>query len=207
MAVKAQASAPELIRQALAESIRLKQRILDDPAFLARVEEAASLTLEAMRRGKKVLICGNGGSAADAQHLCGEFVSRFRFDRPSLPAIALNCNTSTMTSIGNDYDYSLLFSRQVQGLGAEGDVLWAISTSGNSANIRNALAAARERGMVTVGFLGGTDAGGKISGGCCAPLCDVALTVPGDDTPRIQEVHILLGHILCDIVERGMFGK
>lgn len=207
MAVNEQTFAPELIRQALAESIRLKQRILDDPAFLTLVEEAATLTLEAVRRGKKVLICGNGGSAADAQHLCGEFVSRFRFDRPSLPAIALNCNTSTMTSIGNDYDYSLLFSRQVQGLGAEGDVLWAISTSGNSANICNALAAARDKGMVTVGFLGGTDAGGKMPGGCCAPLCDVALTVPGDDTPRIQEVHILLGHVLCDIVERGMFGK
>ena len=205
--MKEQTFAPELIRQALAESIRLKQRILDDPAFLALVEEAAALTLAAMRRGKKVLICGNGGSAADAQHLCGEFVSRFRFDRPSLPAIALNCNTSTMTSIGNDYDYSLLFSRQVQGLGAEGDVLWAISTSGNSANIRNALAAARDKGMVTVGFLGGTVAGGKTPGGCCASLCDVALTVPGDDTPRIQEVHILLGHVLCDIVERGMFGK
>ena len=195
----------EMIRHGLDDSIALKRRVAEDETLLIQLEKAARISLEAMRSGKKILICGNGGSAADSQHLCGEFVSRFRFDRPSLPAIALNCNTSTLTSIGNDYDYSIIFSRQVQGLGAEGDVLWAISTTGNSPNIRKALEAAKDKHMHTVGFLGGITQGQRVAGGCCAPLCDVPLIVPSNDTPRVQEVHILLGHILCDIIEKELF--
>lgn len=189
----------DLIQKSISDSIAVKQAILADPQLLSQVERAAEVTLATLKAGGKVLICGNGGSAADTQHLAGEFVSRFRFDRPPLPAIAFNTNTSTLTSIGNDYEYAMIFSRQVEAFGKPGDILWGITTTGGSENIRRAFEAARSRGITTVGFLGG-------SGGACLSWTDIPLLVPSFDTPRVQESHILLGHILCDCVEQAMFG-
>lgn len=190
----------DLIQSSIRDSIRAKEAILASPALLETVSRVAEETVRSLRDGGKVLLCGNGGSAADAQHLAGEFVSRFRFDRPALPAVALNCNASIVTAIGNDYAYRLIFRRQVEALGRPGDILWAFSTTGSSENIRLAMEAARAMGMRTVGFLGG-------SGGVCLEVSDDALLVPSGDTPRVQECHIMLGHILCDCVERTLFGK
>ena len=190
----------DLIRSSIQDSVELKQKILADPALLEQLRLGAEETIRCLRAGGKVLLCGNGGSASDAQHLAGEDVSRNRYDRPPLPAVALNCNASILTAIGNDYEYRLVFQRQVEGLGCPGDVLWAFSTTGNSENVELALRAARKRGMKTLGFLGG-------SGGGCLSESDIPLLVPGGDTPRVQECHILMGHILCDCVERALFPR
>jgi D-sedoheptulose 7-phosphate isomerase len=164
-------------------------------AALARV---AQTCIEALRRGNKILFAGNGGSAADAQHLAGELVSRFNYDRPGLPAFALTTDTSVLTAIGNDYGYEHLFARQIEAVGMRGDVFIGISTSGRSPNVLKALRTARERGLVTVGLTGR-------SGGAMPELCDHCLRVPADATPRIQEGHISLGHTLCYLIERALF--
>lgn len=172
--------------------------MLADVALLARVEAAAEACIKALSNGGKVLLAGNGGSAADAQHIAGEFVSRFAFDRPGLPAIALTTDTSILTAIGNDYGYEKLFARQVQAHAQKGDVFIAYSTSGKSPNVIAALQEVNNRGVVCIGMTGNR-------GGPMKELCDHYLDVPSGDTPKIQEGHAVLGHILCGLVERALF--
>jgi D-sedoheptulose 7-phosphate isomerase len=162
--------------------------------------EVAQALIAAFRAGKKVLLCGNGGSAADAQHLAAEFVGKFYFDRPALPAEALTVNTSSLTAIGNDYSFDVVFSRQVEAFGAAGDVLIGITTSGNSRNVVEAFRVARQRGILTVGLTGA-------SGGTLKEAADYCICIASTDTPRIQEHHILVGHILCELVEQALFGE
>ena len=152
------------------------------------------------RSGNKLMLAGNGGSAGDAQHIAGEFLSRLNFDRAPLPAIALSTDTSVLTAIGNDYGYEQVFERQIRGLGKRGDGFIAISTSGRSPNILAALRAARDLGVTTIGFAGGT-------GGTMKDFCDVCLLAPSDETPQIQQIHITAAHIICGLVERSIFGK
>jgi D-sedoheptulose 7-phosphate isomerase len=178
-------------------SIDVKSAILNDTEFLALVEQAAQLCADALRNGKKILFAGNGGSASDAQHLSAELVGRYKFDRASLAAIALTTDTSALTAIGNDYGYDEVFSRQVSGLGQEGDVLVAISTSGNSANILKACDVAEEKGLKIIGMSG---AKGKLK-----EQADICLAVPAPETATIQEAHIMLGHIICDGIEQILF--
>lgn len=180
------------------ETQRVMSTMLADETLLARVEAAAEACIHAMKRGNKVLLVGNGGSAADAQHIAGEFVSRFAFDRPGLPAIALTTDTSILTAIGNDYGYDKLFARQVQAHAQKGDILIAYSTSGKSPNVVAALQEARNRGVVCIGMTGNRV-------GPMKELCDHYLDVPSADTPKIQEGHAVLGHILCGLVERALF--
>lgn len=182
----------------LAESIAVKQRVQADTALLALVRDVAVKCAEACKSGKKVLFAGNGGSAADAQHLAGEFVSRFNYDRPGLASFALTVDTSVLTAIGNDYGYEKLFERQIQACAQAGDVFIGLSTSGNSPNILRALEQARKMGVYTVGMTGET--GGKM-----LEASDVCLRVPSRETPRIQESHITLGHIICGLVEHIIF--
>ncbi len=182
----------------LTETQRVFSAMLGDDGLLVRLEGASQACIDAFGRGNKVLLAGNGGSAADAQHIAGEFVSRFAFDRPGLPAIALTTDTSILTAIGNDYGYERLFARQVQAHGAKGDVFIAYSTSGKSPNIIAALEEARDRGLTCVGMTGNR-------GGPMRDLCDYYLDVPSADTPKIQEGHAVLGHILCGLVERAIF--
>lgn len=172
--------------------------MLADEALLARVEAAAEACTTALRNGGKILLAGNGGSAADAQHIAGEFVSRFAFDRPGLSAIALTTDTSILTAIGNDYGYEKLFARQVQAHAQKGDIFIAYSTSGKSPNVIAALQEANNRGVVCIGMTGNR-------GGPMKDLCDHYLDVPSADTPKIQEGHAVLGHILCGLVERALF--
>jgi D-sedoheptulose 7-phosphate isomerase len=164
------------------------------------IRRVVTLCLEALRNGNKILFAGNGGSAADCQHLAGELVSRFHYDRPGLPAVALTTDTSILTAIGNDYGYEYLFARQIEAIADRGDVFFGISTSGRSLNILKALQTAKEKGVATVGMTGK-------SGGDMLPLCEHCLCVPADSTPRIQEGHILIGHIICCLIEQGMFPK
>lgn len=190
----------EIIEKSIRESIALKQAVLTDQDLLQGIEQAARAMLTTFRNGGKVLFCGNGGSAADAQHLAAELSGRFYTDRPPLFAEALHVNSSYLTAVANDYGYDLVFARMVEAAGRSGDVLVAISTSGNSPSILNAAAKAKDLAMQLIGLTGK-------SGGQLGPSCDVLLNVPSTDTPRIQEAHILIGHILCEIVEREMFGK
>jgi D-sedoheptulose 7-phosphate isomerase len=171
-----------------------------DPEFVATIAAIADRVTAALASGHKVLLAGNGGSAADAQHLAGELVSRFYYDRPAAAAIALTVDSSVLTAIANDYGYDRVFERQVQGLGRPGDVLIAISTSGRSPNILKALAAARATGIVAIGFTGS-------SGGDMMPLCDLCLRAPSDSTPLIQQLHITAGHIVCALVEERLFPR
>ena len=152
----------------------------------------------AFKNGNRVYFCGNGGSAADAQHLAAEFSGRFYTDRKALPAEALHCNTSYLTAVGNDYGFDVVYSRMIEGIGEEGDVLVGLSTSGNSANIINAIEAAKQKKMTTVGFTG-------LTGGQMRSVCDYLINIPSTDTPRIQESHILIGHIVCQLVEEKYF--
>jgi D-sedoheptulose 7-phosphate isomerase len=188
----------------VADAIRATARLLDamaeDAPLCAATTAAAERVTAALRAGHKLMICGNGGSAADAQHWAGELVSRFNYDRPGLAAIALTTDSSILTAIGNDYGYERVFSRQVEALGQAGDVLFAISTSGNSANIVAALEAARARDIATVGFTGQ-------AGGAMAALCDICVRIPSDSTPRIQEGHEVLGHAICAMVEAAIFPR
>lgn len=187
------------IQESIEQSIAVKQQILTDAALMQRVAEAASLIEQSLRGGGKIHFCGNGGSAADAQHLAAELSGRFYFDRPPLNAEALHCNTSYLTAVGNDYGYDHVFSRLLRGTGRRGDVLVGISTSGNSRNILEAYRVAQEMGIHIVSLTGQT--GGKMRD--CGGLL---LNVPSTDTPRIQESHIMLGHIICELVETAMFG-
>lgn len=188
----------------VAEAIRETARLLDamaaDAPLCAATTAAAELVTAALRAGRKLMICGNGGSAADAQHWAGELVSRFHYDRPGLAAIALTTDSSILTAIGNDYGYDRVFARQVEALGQAGDVLFAISTSGNSKNILAALEAARARDVATVGFTGQ-------GGGAMVGLCDICIRIPSDSTPRIQEGHEVLGHAICAMVEAAIFPR
>jgi D-sedoheptulose 7-phosphate isomerase len=186
------------VRDALLGTADMLRAMSDDPAVSGALCASVDAVVGALRAGRKVLLAGNGGSAADAQHIAGEFVSRFAFDRPGLAAIALTTDTSILTAIGNDYGYEKLFSRQVQALGARGDVFVGISTSGKSPNVLRAFEEARRIGLVTIGMTGNR-------GGPMTELCDHLLAVPSADTPRIQEGHIVLAHTLCLLVERAMF--
>jgi D-sedoheptulose 7-phosphate isomerase len=186
------------IRAQIAETQDIMSKMMVDPVLLTRVEAAASACITTLKGGRKVLLAGNGGSAADAQHIAGEFVSRFKLDRPGLPAIALTTDSSILTAIGNDYGYEKLFARQVQALGGPGDLFIAYSTSGKSPNILRALEQARAMGLVNVGMTGN-------QGGPMRDLCDYCLEVPSAETPKIQEGHLVLGHILCGAVENAMF--
>lgn len=190
----------DIIVSQIKESVSVKESILRDSDTLDVIKEVAELVTDAYKNGFKTLLAGNGGSAADAQHIAGEFVSRFYFDRPGLPSIALSTDTSILTAIGNDYGFDKLFERQVQAQGVAGDVFIGISTSGNSKNIIKALLASKEKGIKTVGLTGQ-------SGGNMAELCDFCIKVPSMETPRIQESHILIGHIICCIVEEAIFGS
>jgi D-sedoheptulose 7-phosphate isomerase len=189
-------NAAEMLRA----SASVTKAMAEDAALCAATERAAMMVVASLRAGGKLLLCGNGGSAADAQHWAGELVSRFHYDRPGLPAIALTTDTSIMTAIGNDYGYERLFARQVEALALPGDVLFALSTSGRSPNILAALRTARERGVRTVGFT--RDAGDEME-----PLCDLTLRVPSGSTPHIQEGHEVLGHVICAMVEAAMFPR
>jgi D-sedoheptulose 7-phosphate isomerase len=175
-------------------------KILANEQLLSEIEQIGERCVAVLRGDRKILLAGNGGSAADAQHLAGEFVSRFAFDRPGLPAFSLVTDTSVMTAIGNDYGYEHLFARQIQAVGVAGDIFIGISTSGRSPNILAALREAKRKGLVTVGFTGET-------GGEMPMLCDYCLKIPSGETPKIQEGHIVLGHIICGIVEKRIFGS
>ena len=190
----------ERMRQAVAESIATKQRILEDSALMSRLEEASKLVAASLRQGGKIHFCGNGGSAADAQHLAAELSGRFYYDRPPLNAEALHCNTSYLTAVGNDYGYEWVFARLLRGTGHAGDVLVGLSTSGNSKNILKAYEVCKEMGIRIISLTGET--GGKMK-----EYSDILLNVPSTDTPRIQESHIMLGHILCELVEAAIFPK
>jgi D-sedoheptulose 7-phosphate isomerase len=181
------------------ESISVKEALRNDSKLIASIEAVASASSDAFRNDKKVLFCGNGGSASDAQHIAAELSGRFYFDRPPLYAEALHCNTSYVTAVANDYSYDEIFARSVRGSGRKGDVLFGITTSGNSPNVVRAVEAANEIGMITVGMTG--EGGGKLKG-----LCSHLINVPSRDTARIQEAHILVGHILCELIEESVFG-
>lgn len=188
------------VRAAIGVTARLLDAMAADAELCAATARAAEICVAALRAGRKVMLCGNGGSAADAQHWAGELVSRFNYDRPGLAAIALTTDSSILTAIGNDYGYDRVFARQVEALGAAGDVLFALSTSGNSPNVLAALDAARARGIATVGFTGET-------GGAMAALCDVCIRIPSRSTPRIQEGHEVLGHAICAMIEAAIFPR
>ncbi|MBG9378386.1 D-sedoheptulose 7-phosphate isomerase [Panacibacter sp. DH6] len=187
------------IKEIISASIETKQKILADDAMLQHICDAVNTVTAAFRNGKKVLFCGNGGSAADAQHLAAEFSGRFYKDRAALPSEALHCNTSYLTAVANDYSYDVIYSRIVEGTGNAGDVLVGLSTSGNSGNIVKAFEAAKAKNMITIGFTG--ESGGKMK-----ELSDYLFNVPSKDTPRIQESHIMIGHIICELVETKLFG-
>lgn len=183
----------------IADSAATKQAILENDGLVNLIVEVAQACVEVYRNGKKIMIAGNGGSAADAQHFAAELVGRYGFDRPSLPSIALTTDSSNLTAIGNDYGYEYVFSRQLEGLAQEGDLFIGISTSGNSQNVINAFTSAKERGVTTVALVGR-------DGGKMAQMADYAIIVPSNATPRIQESHLLIEHMLCDIIEKEIFG-
>ena len=189
----------KIVKEILNESIRVKKKIVDDPSLLSQINQISSIMIEAYRRKNKVILFGNGGSAADAQHIAGELVNRLHLEREALPAIALTTDSSVLTSIANDYDYSRIFARQVEAWAKQGDVVIGISTSGSSSNVIEAVKTAKEKGAKTVGFTG--KKGGKL-----AELVDFVISVPSDETPRIQESHITILHIICCLVERELFG-
>jgi D-sedoheptulose 7-phosphate isomerase len=187
------------IKNIIEASVLVKQQILADEALQQTIENAVSTIVRSFNAGNKVLFCGNGGSAADAQHLAAEFSGRFYKDRKALPSEALHCNTSYLTAVANDYSYDAIYSRMIDGIGNPGDVLVGLSTSGNSANIVKAFEVARSKGVITIGLTGST--GGQMKG-----VSDILLNVPSNDTPRIQESHIMIGHIICQLVEEQIFG-
>ena len=188
------------INDIIAASIAVKQQILSDGILQQTVQSIADGMVAALKNGNRIYFCGNGGSAADAQHLAAEFSGRFYTDRDALPAEALHCNTSYLTAVANDYSYDVVYARLIKGIGVKGDYLVGLSTSGNSGNILKAFEVARAKGIVTVGFTGAT--GGKMK-----DWSDLLVNVPSTDTPRIQESHILLGHIVCQLVEEQYFGS
>ncbi|HOW40793.1 MAG TPA: D-sedoheptulose 7-phosphate isomerase [Bacteroidales bacterium] len=188
------------IRSHIISHIETAEKLLSDRSVLDPVEKAATSIIKAFSSHSKLLLAGNGGSAADSQHIAAEFVNRFYIDREGLPALALTTDTSIITAVGNDYSFDRVFSRQLASLGKEGDIFWALSTSGNSVNILEALAECRKKGIISLGFTGAR--GGRMEGSC-----DILIKVPSDETPRIQEMHILLAHVICAIVEKELFKK
>ncbi|HMT97680.1 MAG TPA: D-sedoheptulose 7-phosphate isomerase [Ferruginibacter sp.] len=186
------------IKDIIRSSVEVKNNLLQNERLLTTIEQCVETIVNAFKNGNKVLFCGNGGSAADAQHLAAEFSGRFYTDRDALPAEALHCNTSYLTAVANDYGYDLVYSRIIKGTGNKGDVLVGLSTSGNSSNILKAFEVARQKGVITIGFTGAT--GGKMKA-----LSDYLIDVPSTDTPRIQESHIMIGHIICQLVEEQYF--
>jgi len=188
------------VRKQIEDSIKVKKMVLDDEAAVKSIEKVAFHCIRALRKGNKIILAGNGGSAADAQHIAGELVNRFGFERPGLAAIAITTDTSVITSIANDYGFNKVFARQIEAIGKKGDIFISFSTSGTSANIIEAIKEAKAKGIFNIGLTG--KSGGKMS-----KLCDLVLKVPSTDTPRIQEVHILMGHIICSLIENGIFRK
>lgn len=188
------------IKNCITASIDVKQQLLADEKIIDIVAACVAVITAAFNNGNKVLFCGNGGSAADAQHLAAEFSGRFYIDRDALPAEALHCNTSYLTAVANDYSYHDIYARLIKGIGKEGDVLIGLSTSGNSKNIVKAFEVARQKSMITIGLTGST-------GGEMKALCDYLLNIPSTDTPRIQECHMLLGHTICQLVEEKIFSS
>lgn len=187
-----------IIKEQITESIDVKTKIAKDEELISLIEKAAFAIIESYKGEHMLLLCGNGGSAADAQHIAGEMVARFRIERKALSALAFNTNSSVVTAIGNDYEYNKIFERQVEAFGHKGDVLISISTSGNSESVVRAIKAANKAGITTISLLGR-------DGGRCRDISDMAIVVPSDDTARIQESHIMIGHIICDIVEKMLF--
>ncbi|HVM87994.1 MAG TPA: D-sedoheptulose 7-phosphate isomerase [Puia sp.] len=188
----------EKIKNIITESVAVKNKILADEKLLSAIHDITGHILSALKKGNRIYFCGNGGSAADAQHLAAEFSGRFYIDRDALPAEALHCNTSYLTAVANDYSYDVVYARLIKGIAQEGDVLIGLSTSGNSKNIIQAFEVARQKKVLTVGFTGET--GGKMK-----ELSDYLINVPSNNTPRIQESHMLIGHIICELVEEKYF--
>ena len=186
------------IKKIIKASIDTKQSVLQNEGLLKTIEASVDVIVNAFRNGNRVYFCGNGGSAADAQHLAAEFSGRFYTDRKALPAEALHCNTSYLTAVANDYSFDEIYSRLIDGIGEKGDVLVGLSTSGNSPNILKAFKTAKKKEMITIGFTGK-------SGGELRTLCDYLINIPSTDTPRIQESHIMVGHIICQLVEEKYF--
>ena len=190
----------DYIKEQIKASYETKQKIYENDKLLDVIEKVAKECVEAYKRGNKTIFAGNGGSAADAQHLAAELVGRYAFDRDSIPSLALTTDTSALTAIGNDYGYDKVFSRQLFGMGVKGDVFFGISTSGNSKNLINAFNVAKEKDIISVALVGR-------DGGEMAKMADFSIIVPSNSTPRIQESHILIGHIICDIIEKELFGE
>ena len=190
----------EYIKKQIKDSYETKIRLMNDESIITTIQQVAELTIEAYKKGNKTLIAGNGGSAADAQHMAGEFVSRFYFDRPGLASVALTTDTSILTAIGNDYGYERVFARQIQANGNSGDIFFGISTSGNSPNIVAAIEECKQKGILTVGLVGEKSC--KMD-----EICDYIIKVPSSETPRIQESHLLIEHMICALVEEAIFGK
>lgn len=188
----------DIIKRIFRESIQIKETFLRDN--LERIARVVEVITDALKKGNKILLFGNGGSAADAQHIAGEFVNRFLIERPPLPAIALTTDTSVLTSIGNDYDFAEVFSKQIRALGQEGDIAWGFSTSGGSVNVIRALETAKKMGLVTIGFTGR-------DGGTVGMISDYHLNVPSNVTPRVQEVHIVVSHAICELVDWRLFQR
>ncbi|MFT4202641.1 MAG: D-sedoheptulose 7-phosphate isomerase [Chitinophagaceae bacterium] len=188
----------EKIQSLIADSLSLKEKVLNDAVLVEKTEKAIGAITQAFQNGNKVLFCGNGGSAADAQHLAAEFSGRFYKNRRALPAEALHCNTSYLTAVANDYSFDDIYGRLLDGIGFKGDVIIGMSTSGNSPNVVNAMEVARQKGIVTIGMTG--EGGGKLK-----DLSDILFDIPSRTTPRIQECHMLLGHIICELVEANIF--
>jgi len=190
----------KIVIQNIGDSASLKRKLLEDNHIIETVCQVADAIVNCFKNDGKVLFCGNGGSAADSQHLAAELSGRYYYDRPPLSAEALHVNTSYLTAVANDYSYDEVYARLTKAMGKKGDVLIGLSTSGNSANVVNAIKQARESGMKTVGFTGK-------SGGAMKDVCDYLIPIPSTDTPRIQECHILIGHIICEIVEKTLFPR
>jgi D-sedoheptulose 7-phosphate isomerase len=188
------------IKSIIQASINVKQQISENEEMLSTIEKVVEVIVSSLQNKGRIYFCGNGGSAADAQHLAAEFSGRFYTDRKALPAEALHCNTSYLTAVANDYSYDVVYSRLVEGIANAGDVLVGLSTSGNSANIVRAFETAKEKNIITVGFTG-------LSGGTMKTVSDYLFNIPSTDTPRIQESHIMIGHIICQLVEENYFAK
>ena len=186
------------IKTIIQASIDVKKKVLEEDVFAETLEAIVNAMVAALKKSCHIYFCGNGGSAADAQHLAAELSGRFYSDRHALKAEALHCNTSYLTAVANDYDFNMIYARLIEGIGDPGDVLIGLSTSGNSENIFRAFETAKKKGMITIGFTGA-------SGGRIKPICDYLINIPSNDTPRIQESHILLGHIVCQLVEEKFF--
>ena len=189
-----------MIKERIAKSIEIKRHIIENEELISNIDKVASILISAFKNGNKVIFCGNGGSAADAQHLAAELSGRFYFDRPPLPAEACHVNASFLTAVANDYGYKIVYSRYIKANGKKGDVIIGLSTSGNSVNVVEAFKVAKENEMICIAFTGE-------SGGEMKELSDLLINIPSNDTPRIQEAHITIGHIICEIVEKTLFGN